>query len=104
MKKLGLIALLVLSSVMSFAKDVILDVRTAEEYAIDHSKQAINIDVLQEADFNEKILKMDMADRYRIYCKSGRRAAHAIEIMRDLGFTDLENLGSLEEAKKILGE
>ncbi|CNL59460.1 Uncharacterised protein [Mycobacterium tuberculosis] len=38
-----------------------------------------------------------------MYCRSGNRAAAAIDLMEKAGFTDLRNLGSLEEATAATG-
>jgi phage shock protein E len=90
-------------STISFAKDIVLDVRTATEFQSAHTKNAINLDVTQD-DFKNQILKFNKTDQYKIYCRSGHRAGNAVEIMKGLGFLRLENLGSLENAKKVLGE
>jgi phage shock protein E len=37
-----------------------------------------------------------------IYCRSGRRSAIAVEAMRNLGYTNLTDLGGMDEAKKRL--
>lgn len=82
-----------------FAKDVVLDVRTPEEYKADHVTGALNFDV-NNADFKKRISKLDPNDTYKIYCKSGSRSGKAISEMRDLGFKNLKNLGGIDEAKK----
>ena len=37
-----------------------------------------------------------------VYCRSGRRSALAVEAMKKLGYTDLTDLGGMEEAEKRL--
>lgn len=37
-----------------------------------------------------------------VYCRSGRRSAIAVEAMRKLGYTNLTDLGGMDEAKKRL--
>ncbi len=103
MKKTTLLFCSLMFSTILHAKEVILDVRTTAEYSTAHTKKAVNIDVTQD-DFKTKILKFDKTDTYRIYCRSGNRSGKAVDIMKNLGFKNLENLGSLENAKKILGE
>lgn len=85
------------------AKDVvILDVRTDEEFAETHVKGAQQID-FRSADFKEKIAKLDKTKTYKVYCRSGNRSGKAIDMMKDMGFKDLENLGSVQDASKKLG-
>ncbi|MBS1972610.1 MAG: rhodanese-like domain-containing protein [Bdellovibrionales bacterium] len=89
-----------LSSVV-FAKVVILDVRTPEEYSKDHVAAAMNIDV-KNPNFKTEVSKLSREDEYKVYCASGRRSTQAVSIMQELGFKHLENLGGLENAKKVL--
>lgn len=69
-----------LETFMNVLKDsnvVILDVRTANEYAESHLRGAINIDQYQD-DFVEKAKARLLADKtIAIYCRSGRRSASA---------------------------
>lgn len=85
----------------AFAKIVVLDVRTPEEYAEGHVQGSLNIDVLNK-DFIKKIKGLNKEDTYKIYCRSGKRAAKALDEMKGLGFKDLENLGGYEDARKVL--
>lgn len=70
---------------------VILDVRTAGEFAAGHIEGATNIDV-ESADFDTKIANLDKNVEYSIYCHSGRRSMIAAEKMAEVGFTRLTNL------------
>lgn len=56
---------------------VVLDVRTASEFAEGHLERAINIDY-QQSDFMEKAKAMlSMDKKIAVYCRSGRRSAGA---------------------------
>ena len=56
---------------------VVLDVRTASEYAEGHLERAINIDQA-ESDFIEKTkTTLPIDKKIAIYCRSGRRSANA---------------------------
>lgn len=103
MKKLTALILTSLLSISAFAKDIILDVRTPQEFTTSHTKTAINID-FKNQNFREEIQKLDKNKNYKLYCRSGNRSAQALELMKELGFKNLENLGSLEDARKALGE
>ena len=93
----------ILFSMLSFAfgKDIILDVRTPKEFSEGHLPQAVNVDFLNP-NFKSEIAKLDKADTYKIYCRSGRRSGQAVIVMKDLGFKNLENLGGYEDAKKAI--
>ena len=70
---------------------VILDVRTAGEFAAGHIENAINIDV-EGMTFDSEIAKLDKGVEYAVYCHSGRRSAIAAEKMAKAGFTKITNL------------
>ena len=70
---------------------MILDVRTAEEYASGHLAGAKNIDY-QSDDFDTKISQLDKNRNYLVYCRSGHRSSGAVKLMKDKGFTSLSNL------------
>lgn len=70
---------------------ILLDVRTAEEYAEGHVPGAINI--------SHKKIKANLAkllshknDTVIIYCRSGHRAGIAKNILAESGFTKLRHL------------
>jgi rhodanese-related sulfurtransferase len=70
---------------------IILDVRTAGEYAAGHIEGAINIDV-EGMTFEGEIKGLDNTKTYAVYCQSGRRSRIAIETLNKGGFTNLFNL------------
>lgn len=70
---------------------VVVDVRTAGEYAAGHVDGAINIDV-EAPTFDSEIAKLDKATTYAVYCHSGRRSGLATDAMAKAGFTDVVNL------------
>ncbi|MBO6213195.1 MAG: rhodanese-like domain-containing protein [Algoriella sp.] len=71
-------------------KNVLLDVRTPEEFAEGHVAGATNIDV-KNPNFTEEISKLDTKKNYYIYCKSGVRAKLATEKMQEKGFKNAKN-------------
>ena len=70
---------------------VSLDVRTADEFAEGHLIDAININV-ESGNFEAEIEKLDKNTTYAVYCRSGRRSAIAVDLMKKAGFTSLYNL------------
>lgn len=81
---------------------VIIDVRTKAEYESGHVKDALNID-LHQSDFQNRLAKLDKTKAYKLYCRSGNRSGQAERIMKELGFPDVENIGSVGQAAKKLG-
>jgi rhodanese-related sulfurtransferase len=81
---------------------VVLDVRTAGEFASGHIENAINIDV-ESSDFDSKIAKLDKNVEYAVYCHSGRRSGIATEKMAKTGFTKISNLDGGIQAWQAAG-
>jgi rhodanese-related sulfurtransferase len=67
---------------------VILDVRTAGEYAGGHIEGADNIDVKSES-FKDEVGKLDRSKTYIVHCRSGRRSETAVKVMEEMGFADI---------------
>lgn len=67
---------------------VILDVRTDEEFTAGHIEGAENIDVKSES-FKDDVGKLDKSKSYIVHCRTGRRSETAVQIMEDMGFTDI---------------
>ncbi len=79
---------------------VLLDVRTAEEFAQGHLSGAINIDV-KGADFLVKVKQAIPADKtVAVYCRSGRRSANAASLMAAQGYKVVNLTGGIEAWKK----
>ncbi|NUM60104.1 MAG: rhodanese-like domain-containing protein [Bdellovibrionaceae bacterium] len=80
---------------------VILDVRTPDEYLSGHIKGAINID-FYASDFQNQLGKLDKEKDYKVYCRSGNRSSKAVNMMKNIGFKNVENIGSVSQASKNL--
>ena len=80
---------------------VLLDVRQADEFDAGHIDGAV---LVPHDTIAEKIgaVVPDKNTPVYIYCRSGRRSAIAVEAMRKLGYTNLTDLGGMDEAKKRL--
>lgn len=70
---------------------VVVDVRTAAEYAAGHVDGALNADV-EAGDFGAQIADLPKDTTYAVYCRSGRRSAVAADQMAEAGFTSVVNL------------
>ncbi|HMB89270.1 MAG TPA: rhodanese-like domain-containing protein [Rhodothermales bacterium] len=77
------------------ATDVVLDVRTPDEYEAGHLQEALNIDVLAD-DFRALVDALDRERTYYLYCRSGNRSQRAAEIMQEMGFRSLYNVGGFD--------
>lgn len=60
---------------------VVLDVRTAEEYAEGHIANALNIDVRQDGFADKAKAALPAGCRVGVYCRSGRRSADAAQLL-----------------------
>lgn len=67
----------------------ILDVRTQEEFAEGHIKNAINIPLDEISNIS---LEKDL--EFIVYCRSGARSEKAALILKDLGYT-VKDMGGL---------
>jgi len=81
---------------------VVIDVRTPQEFAEGHLDGAVNID-LQSGVFEQQISQLDAAGDYLVYCRSGNRSGQAAQIMGQLGFENVVNLGSVQAASDSTG-
>ena len=70
---------------------IVIDVRTPQEYAGGHIRDAINID-LNSASFKDDIVKLDRNFTCIVYCQAGVRSAAARKIMEELGFKHVINM------------
>ncbi len=84
---------------------VVVDVRTPEEFAQGHLKGALNINV-QAPDFQDQIqaLGLNPDQPIYLYCRSGRRSQRAAEILREMGFRQLYNIGGFEDLARAGAE
>ncbi len=77
---------------------ILIDVRTKEEYKSKHAEGAINIPI-------EQIIKGDLGEISKIkkdedigcYCMAGGRAGVATKILKGLGYVNAKNLGGLKD-------
>ncbi len=64
---------------------VLIDVRTAGEFAAGSIKGARNIDIMSP-DFNKQIEALDKRKEYFLFCRSGQRSQQACGRMASAGF------------------
>jgi phage shock protein E len=81
------------------ATPLIIDVRTQAEWNAGHIEGAILIPYESIGEGIGAVTK-DKSRRIYVYCRSGRRSQIAKESLEKLGYKDIVNLGSLEDAAK----
>ena len=67
---------------------LIIDVRSAEDYAQTHLPGAAHADVRAD-DFRDRVATLDRDAPYVVYCKEGNRSQDALDVMRELGFREV---------------
>jgi rhodanese-related sulfurtransferase len=72
-------------------KVTVLDVRTPEEYADGHLKEAVNVD-FNGGDFESQIAKLDPSKPYLVHCAAGGRSGKSMELFKKLKFTKIYHL------------
>lgn len=74
-------------------QNILYDVRTPAEFNQSRLKGAVHNDVL-EANFTSNLEGLDKSKSYYVYCRTGRRAVKAANMMKQKGF---ESVYLLEE-------
>jgi rhodanese-related sulfurtransferase len=72
-------------------KNVVLDVRTEEEYKAGHIPGSVNID-FNSPDFEKKVADLDKNKTYLVHCAAGGRSARACKKLEGAGFKELYDL------------
>ena len=67
---------------------VVLDIRTADEFAQGHLAGAKDLDFYQPT-FAASLGELDKSTPYLVYCHSGNRSGKARAMMEQLGFQDV---------------
>jgi phage shock protein E len=85
----------------ALAKEVVIDVRTEQEFQAGHIAGALLIPYEQ---IGQKIASANVAkdDHVVLYCRSGRRSGIAMSTLKGMGFSNVENYGGFEQAQKRL--
>lgn len=79
----------------------LIDVRTPEEFKAGHFDNAINVPL-------DKIISGEYPAVARntttyVYCRSGNRSSQAKQLLEKVGFTNIKDLGGLEDVQKLGG-
>ena len=107
MKKLSVFSFILvvsfLAACITTPQTVWIDVRTVAEYEEDHIFNTLNI---PHVDIGEQIagLNISKTTPIKLFCRSGRRSAIALETLTALGYTNLENVGGIADARLVYEE
>ena len=74
------------------APHLLVDVRTAEEFASGHIHGAVNIPV---EELPQRLSEVPRDEMVVLYCHSGRRSGIASGILSDAGYTQIRDLGGI---------
>ncbi|CAA0110425.1 Thiosulfate sulfurtransferase PspE [Zhongshania aliphaticivorans] len=86
----------------SNADPVWIDVRSAAEHMIDSIEGDTRISHDQIVDVTKK-LHPDLDTEINLYCRSGGRASKAKTALLAAGYTNINNTGSINDARQIRG-
>lgn len=81
---------------------VMLDVRTAAEFASGHVAEADNLDV--QAIQAGVLPDVEPAQKLYVYCRSGNRSAQAAALLKNAGFENIVDLGGLQVVEALGAE
>ncbi|QCU90083.1 rhodanese-like domain-containing protein [Thiomicrorhabdus sediminis] len=87
---------------MDDTQAVWLDVRNADEYAADHIKGDLNIPIDQLLDDIGYYIS-DKNTPIKVYCQLGKRAKRATDRLLENGYTDVECIGTIDQARERRG-
>jgi phage shock protein E len=88
---------LLFSSTFVFSEEYWIDVRTDAEYQQGHVDIAVNYP-FDEIAGQIANLTTDKDAKIYVYCRSGTRASKARQTLLDLGYSNVENVGGLQDA------
>lgn len=91
---------LIFSASLVQAEEVWIDVRSALEHKIDHIEGDLRVthsDIVKEV----STLFPDKSTEIKLYCRSGGRAGKALSALNEAGYSNVENVGGIDDARKV---
>ncbi len=79
--------------------DLVIDVRTSDEWSTGHLENAMNIEWQDILNITNSVTK---DEKIYLYCRSGNRSGRATQILIDAGYSNVTNAGSLKQASDLL--
>ena len=93
MKKFFTLVTLILSIGLIANDYYLIDVRTQEEFKSGYLEDAINIEWQNIKNLSKEIKK---DEKIYLYCRSGNRSGKATDILINLGYKNVKNIGGLK--------
>ena len=78
---------------------IVIDVRTSEEFNEGHIEESYNVEWQTISSIIDEVKK---DQKIYLYCRSGIRSQKATDILIDLGYEDVTNLGGIKDAAIFL--
>lgn len=72
-----------------------VDVRSEQEFNSGHYPGAVNIPLQEIQQHTDELKKLKVP--IVLYCRSGARSYNALQILKQLGFSDVHNAGGLQD-------
>lgn len=97
-----LTVLVVLAPLPALAETVWIDVRSSLEHMVDSVAGDTRIsysDIVPEVQARYP----DKTTQIKLYCRSGGRSEQATMALREAGYTQVENIGGIDDARKYRG-
>ena len=79
--------------------DVVIDVRTPDEWSSGHIENAMHVEWQDILNISNSVTK---DEKIYLYCRSGNRSGRATQILIDAGYSNVTNAGSLKQASDLL--
>jgi phage shock protein E len=76
-----------------------VDVRSVQEFNSGHYPGAVNIPLQEIQQHTDELKKLNVP--IVLYCRSGARSYNALQILKQLGFSDVHNAGGLQDLMMI---
>ena len=91
---------LILLGINTIADDfIVIDVRTPEEFMAGHIEDSSNVEWEIISSIIDEVKK---DQQIYLYCRSGRRSQKGTDILINLGYEDVTNLGGIKDAAIFL--
>ena len=78
---------------------IVIDVRTSQEFKAGHIEDSSNVEWEVISSIIDEVKK---DQQIYLYCRSGRRSQKATDILINLGYEDVTNLGGIKDAAIFL--
>lgn len=81
-------------------KRIIIDVREPFEYQAGHAEGAINLPPSELMNGAANLKNIDKDSELIVYCRTGSRSSASIQILKQMGFTNLVNGINVDHVSK----